>query len=73
MLTPRLQKIKTNLQGKYLKSFDETQLLTILDRMDKLEILIASSENATLNESQQIFEMIIRPLGNECNICGRTL
>ena len=73
MLTNRLQKIKNDIQAKNVKSFSETELLEILNNLDRLENLIASSENKSINESRQIFEMIIRPAGNNCQTCGRTL
>jgi len=73
MLTNRLQRIKNEIQEKRVKSFTDTELLEILNNLDSLEKLIASADNRNLNESRQLFEMIIRPEGNICKTCGRTL
>ena len=73
MLTNRLQRIKENIQSKNVNTLNETELLEIIETMDRLENLISSSEGKSLNESRQIFEMIVRPSGNVCQSCGRTL
>jgi hypothetical protein len=72
MLTNRLQKIKDNILSKREKSFSDINLLEILERLDGLENLIASSETSP-TESRLILEMIVRPASNECGVCGRTI
>lgn len=72
MLTNRLQKIKNDILAKRVQSFSDTELLEIIERLDGLENLIATSETSP-SESRLILKMIVKPESKECEACGRTL
>ncbi|MBL7770016.1 MAG: hypothetical protein JNK20_13625 [Flavipsychrobacter sp.] len=72
MLTNRLQLIKRDILDKRVKSFSDTELLKVLERLDGLEDIIATSQTSP-PESRFILEMIVKPASKECAVCGRTL
>lgn len=69
MITSRLTRIKQDLQFKTKLSSHEQQLLLLITRMDEAEQNIVRAFRS--RDRELLIEMIIKPKGEECNICGR--
>ena len=71
MLTSRLTEIKNDLRSKSPRTSNEIKLLELIEKVDFTEQRIVSAFNSS--DSQRLLEMIVKPGGDECPVCGRTL
>jgi len=71
MLTNRLKLIKENLLSQRILSTNEKRLIGLINKIDEAEQNISTAIES--RDKDLLVEMIVRPGGNKCNICGRTL
>lgn len=71
MLTNRLQIIKENLQSHGSLSPNDRAVLDLINKIDDTERRISTAFQS--ENKARLLEMIVRPGGSNCTICGRTL
>ena len=72
MITQRIAQIKALLQVKSPKTESDIEALKLIEELDRMEDTLHNNYISSGN-TQFLLEMYIRPQGDSCERCGRTL